>query len=99
MIYGIPSYTYGTPPGRGALRTACGLGMIADSFELKIGYLMGSTVTKASVVELLETIGFIEDHGPVFGFDGLYWAMVKIAALRTIALPTPYPIELEGIAV
>lgn len=99
MNYGIPSYAYGTPPGRGALRTACGLRMIAESFECKIGYLMCSTVTKSSVVEHLEIIGVIEDGGRVVGFDGLYWAMVKIAALRTIALPTPCPIELKGIAV
>ena len=96
---GIPSYANGTPPGHGALRTASGLGMIAESFDLKVGHLMCTTVTKENVIELLETISIIEDRGPVVGFDGLYWAMLKIAALRTIALPTPYPIELKGVAV
>ena len=73
--------------------------MIAESFDLKVGHLMCTTVTKENVIELLETISIIEDRGPVVGFDGLYWAMLKIAALRTIALPTPYPIELKGVAV
>ena len=90
----------------GSMRTTSGLALlnewgkrIVDRTEEAVGILMQSS-TKSKAVEWLEFIDLVEQNVALTNVcDAFYCAAVKIAALRTIALPTSLPVELKGIAV
>ena len=107
MIDGIPSYAYGTPPGRGAAlstryKPCSGYfneRRIERQFRLWFAQKIGCNIVNIAdhaEVELLEDELGIVWYDEIGFFDGVHLFSVPYPHY---AFPRPLPTELKGIAV